>query len=66
MSWIRRERKDLDERRNSASQALEKSERDYQEVQEMRPIVQDQVRKHLTLQRENHFAQRLEQAWGQR
>lgn len=66
MSWIKREAKNRDLRRSAASKALEKSERDYEEVQRMRPIVQDQVTKHLTLQRENHFAQRLEAAYGAR
>lgn len=65
MSWIKREAKDRHVRRDEVTHALEKSEKDYQAVQKMRPIVQTQVHNHLQLQRENHFAQRLEQAYGQ-
>lgn len=63
MSWLKREVQNRDIRRSGALEALQKSEQDYQAVQQLRPMVETQVTKHLVLQRENHFAQRMEWAY---
>lgn len=59
MSWIKREAKNRDTRRDEAIHAMEKSEKDYQDVQRMRPVVAAQVNTHLALQQNNHFSERL-------
>lgn len=64
MFWHRKEhRTEIDERRNQADAALEKSVQDYEALQTMRPTIERTVRGHMKLQFENHFAERIDLAY---
>lgn len=54
---------DADARRAAASEALHKSVQEYYELQDLKPDVEATVRGHLTLQQENHFAERMWRAY---
>lgn len=48
-----------DQQSLDARAALSKSQEDYEWLQGLKPEVQETINKHLVLQRENHFAERM-------
>ena len=62
----RKRRQGRDDQFQEAQEALGKSLSDLKDVDRFRPVVEETVREHRRLQRENHFQERLALAYRQR